>query len=775
MPKHQKGRASHEASPAPQRARSAEARPARAAPLRHLAPGAIVQRAMAAPQLLRPADLMALQRTIGNQAVNALLGSIGVQAKLIVNAPGDRYEREADRVAEQVLRMPAEPREATPAAQDPPAVMTKPAPGPGAAGSFAAGEDFAHQLDATRGSGRALPPAMRETFEGRFCADFSAVRLHADDLAGRLSGAIQAQAFTRGPDIYLGAGQSVSDSMAGQGLLAHELTHVVQQGAAPAKTSMSSQPVTEPGFPCRPISGQIQRKLAFENTNWSETKEVRVSKGGVGGALFVWDELVENTQHDKSLVVKSGEKASAEVMLGAELRPELKVSDWSIKAPRARFVSAEEAAIMQRFLHLSLKTDNWIPISKGQMKGERLINDITGGGTMVYEFAGGVELKDILQDKEVKTGESAFKIIQLLKQPNFVKTLGVMAVIDIFCGNYDRIVRPFDREIVANYDNLKIDLEQKIIYAIDNVDEKDTAKGAHIFLSPHLTEEQSWVNHDWTKHLRINRYGPIAYVAKKAILGALDLLNSKAAGEAKVLLDDTNFMISFVEGIQMGMSNLPGIVQGLSKENGPSVLATVNKRLSYLLNANQPWSNWVEPPRNSEYPTYNRRQAFVEGDLPQELNFYRDLDLDRARRIPLPVLPAHVPAAGITHVDNTRGERKRLDNRPWFYVPRQRDEFRHRLQSLETLQIISQTDREAMVGILAANLDYLVHTKVLTPRQRELLNENIRRDFFKVRRNLRAGDFSRWSLIGEMCELISVGALSPAKTHKHLVESDLFD
>ena len=73
MPKLLNGPAAHEAGLAPQRARPAEAQPARAASLRHLAPGAIVQRATAAPQALRPAELMALQRNIGNQAVNALL------------------------------------------------------------------------------------------------------------------------------------------------------------------------------------------------------------------------------------------------------------------------------------------------------------------------------------------------------------------------------------------------------------------------------------------------------------------------------------------------------------------------------------------------------------------------------------------------------------------------------------------------------------------------------------------------------------------------------
>jgi hypothetical protein len=252
MPKFQHRRPTREASPAPQHAKLAQAAPTRSASLRHLAPGAIVQRAMAAPRSLRPAELISMQRTLGNRAAGAMLGRAPVQAKLIVNAPGDRYEREADRVADAVMRASAMPREETPGAELSPMVMTKPAPEHGGDGSFAAGEDFAQRLQASRGRGRPLPPSLRETFGTKFGADFSAVRVHSDAEAAQLSHAIQAQAFTRGSDIFLGAGKSAADTTAGQRLLAHELTHVVQQGAAPVETVLAPQPVTQPGAAARP-------------------------------------------------------------------------------------------------------------------------------------------------------------------------------------------------------------------------------------------------------------------------------------------------------------------------------------------------------------------------------------------------------------------------------------------------------------------------------------------------------------------------------------------
>ena len=68
--------------------------------------------------------------------------------------------------------------------------------------------------------------------EPRFGADFSEVRLHTSSEAAQLNRAVGAQAFTHGPDIYLGGGKDDLELSAGKQLLAHELTHTIQQGAA---------------------------------------------------------------------------------------------------------------------------------------------------------------------------------------------------------------------------------------------------------------------------------------------------------------------------------------------------------------------------------------------------------------------------------------------------------------------------------------------------------------------------------------------------------------
>jgi hypothetical protein len=264
MPKIRHGRPTREPSSTPQHLKLPEATPSRAASLRHSAPGAIVQRALAAPHSLRPAELLAMQRTLGNRAVGAMLGRQPIQAKLIVNAPGDEYEREADRVAEQVMRAPDMPREDL-AEDEKREVLTRPTTPRCGAGAFAPGAGFEQLLDASRGRGQSLPSALQTDFEAKFGADFSGVTIHTDAQADALSRSMQAEAFTRGRDIYVASGQFVPNSRKGKRLLAHELTHVVQQDRHKSFKDHRDQH--------RPVISQldyeitVQRKFAFEGTD----------------------------------------------------------------------------------------------------------------------------------------------------------------------------------------------------------------------------------------------------------------------------------------------------------------------------------------------------------------------------------------------------------------------------------------------------------------------------------------------------------------------------
>jgi len=177
-----------------------------------------------------------------------------VQTKLTVGEPNDPYEQEADRVADQVLRM-AEPR-----------VQAKCACGgeAGAEGECAAckaqrlgiqrqaqaetaqreevvqaqsdsapseaAPDLEQRLNGSRGSGHALPSDTRGAMEAAFGADFGGVRVHTGNEAVQMNRELSAHAFTHGSDIYFNAGKYEPGSVEGKGLLAHELTHVGQQG-----------------------------------------------------------------------------------------------------------------------------------------------------------------------------------------------------------------------------------------------------------------------------------------------------------------------------------------------------------------------------------------------------------------------------------------------------------------------------------------------------------------------------------------------------------------
>jgi hypothetical protein len=162
-----------------------------------------------------------------------------VQANLMVNEPGDPYEQEADRVAEAVMRMPAAPLPPpidslndwlNPTVSRLPLISRLQASGNEAA--FPAPAGVEQRIQAMQGGGQALPDEERSFFEARLGYDFSQVRVHTDANAVQASREIQAHAFTIGPNIAFNEGTYQPGTESGRRLLAHELTHVVQQGGA---------------------------------------------------------------------------------------------------------------------------------------------------------------------------------------------------------------------------------------------------------------------------------------------------------------------------------------------------------------------------------------------------------------------------------------------------------------------------------------------------------------------------------------------------------------
>lgn len=147
-----------------------------------------------------------------------------IQTKLTINQPGDRYEQEADRVADQVLAAPTH----SAVSDAPPRIQRF-------AGQTTGRADMAAPASVDRvlsSPGSPLDPALQQDMEERFGHDFSSVRVHTDEPAKRSALEVNANAYTVGHRIVFGAGRYAPGTHEGRRLLAHELTHTVQQNAA---------------------------------------------------------------------------------------------------------------------------------------------------------------------------------------------------------------------------------------------------------------------------------------------------------------------------------------------------------------------------------------------------------------------------------------------------------------------------------------------------------------------------------------------------------------
>ncbi len=170
-------------------------------------------------------QVTSLQRTLGNQAVQRLFKAGKLQAALKIGQPNDTYEQEADRVTDQVMRMPTPllSRKCSSCAKEEELnIRRKPE-------SSVSASSLPSNFVSSLGAGQPLDRTSRDYFEPRFGTDFSQVRVHTGQQAAQSAGSINALAYTLGNNVIFGAEQYRPETMQGKRLLAHELTHVVQQ------------------------------------------------------------------------------------------------------------------------------------------------------------------------------------------------------------------------------------------------------------------------------------------------------------------------------------------------------------------------------------------------------------------------------------------------------------------------------------------------------------------------------------------------------------------
>ena len=181
------------------------------------------------------------QATTEVESVNPILThdirriSLRPQAKLSISQPGDFYEQQADSVAqpeeEEQLQAKSisdtiQREEVAPFEEE---LQMSPMLQRQGQGGMAATPDLETSINQARGGGMPLAENLQRSMGKAMGADFSGVKVHTDSQSDQLNQSIQARAFTTGQDVFFRQGEYNPGSRGGQELLAHELTHVVQQ------------------------------------------------------------------------------------------------------------------------------------------------------------------------------------------------------------------------------------------------------------------------------------------------------------------------------------------------------------------------------------------------------------------------------------------------------------------------------------------------------------------------------------------------------------------
>ena len=173
----------------------------------------------------------------GEFALKSTVAGLGMlaQARMEVGRVDDPAEVEADAMALDFLRwQQSSGQQSAPAHEHISSGQTSRSSSNGTmeTGGFAVGDSIESDISRETGRGSGLDGSTRGQFEGFFGVDLGGVRLHADSKSAELSRSLGAEAFTVGNDVFFGEGRFTPGSSSGMGLLAHELTHVVQQGGS---------------------------------------------------------------------------------------------------------------------------------------------------------------------------------------------------------------------------------------------------------------------------------------------------------------------------------------------------------------------------------------------------------------------------------------------------------------------------------------------------------------------------------------------------------------
>ena len=234
-------------------------------------------------------------------------------------------------------------------------------------------EDLSRQIRASRGLGNPLPESVRDRMGKAFGADMSGIRIHTDAAAVLLAQGIKAQAFTVGNDIYFGEGKFSPGSRDGEHLLAHELTHTVQQGAvepdSEAATIVRLKAEPEGADESYGVRPEILDAIRFAK---GEIGKVNAKKAGADGKRLGWERLreyfltafggptVSETVIDKLVMVEKTAADGSKVRMDAlpswcgiftwwaMKKAGIPIPDWKLGAPALDAMKLRAAGEMPR-------------------------------------------------------------------------------------------------------------------------------------------------------------------------------------------------------------------------------------------------------------------------------------------------------------------------------------------------------------------------------------------------------------------------------------------
>jgi outer membrane protein OmpA-like peptidoglycan-associated protein len=377
------------------------------------------------------------QQTLGNQGFQRLLLGTGssapllqrtcascaqhdddtpgiIQTKLTINEPGDVFEQEADRAADAVMSSGAAESGGADGSA-PPGVQRSCACGGSCKDcqrkanvvqrtTFGkdAGEGTAPPIvhQTLRSPGHSLDPGTQSFMESRFGGDFSGVRVHTDARADESARAVNARAYTVGRHVVFSNGQYSPKSVSGRKLLAHELSHVVQQNAAGRDARASgAQP-----------SGQspalaLQRACFPKGIGHPSCSETDPKHEFVDGLLFEFnincDDLSAGTQEQLAGLAKA-------------LRPDSKISIHGYASTDGPKDFNEDLACARALKAKSILTDGGIPESSitnvinhgptpGPAEKRRSVTLVVAGPTPKNDPS---EARDVPATVDVKTTKS---------------------------------------------------------------------------------------------------------------------------------------------------------------------------------------------------------------------------------------------------------------------------------------------------------------------------------------------------------------------------------